>query len=439
MLDAFKKYVASKNWFNKNEPLLIALSGGIDSVVLVHLLNKLNYNISLAHCNFKLRGTESEKDEAFCLLLAERYNLKIHINHFETTSFAKKNKQSIQEAARELRYNWFEELINEHQYKYVLTAHHLNDQIETFFINVMRGTSLKGLCGIPEINKKVLRPLLSFTKSDIEHYAKQFNLKFRIDASNFEDHYQRNFIRLNIVPALKTHIPNVENRFYENFNNLKEDMAIIEDYVEEKKQKYKLNPNQPSSIQINQLLKEKHIHYICYHLLKSFNVNSSQVKSIINCIGKEIKTGKYFKTKSHTILIDRTKILLEPYGKQIKPISIKSFNDLKKLSFFKVEYCAKLNKTAPNQLILNKGMFHFPLTIRVYKTGDKFKPFGMKGFKLISDFYKDSKLSMFEKNSTLLLINGNDEIVWIIGHRSDERYRVIDKPNQELIKLTYTA
>lgn len=439
MLEAFKKYVISKKWFNKNEPILVALSGGIDSVVLVHLLNSLNYNISLAHCNFKLRGTESDKDEEFCRLLAEKYKVKIHLNHFQTTSYAKANKQSIQEAARELRYNWFEELVNKHQYKYVLTAHHLNDQIETFFINILRGTGLKGLVGIPEKNKKVLRPLLSFTRSDIECYAKHFKLKYRVDASNDDTHYQRNFIRLNIVPGLKTHFPGFETRFYENLNNLKEDMAIIHDYVDEKRKKYRLNPEEPCSIQINDLLGEHQIHYICYQLLKPFSVNSSQVSNLLKCIGKEIKTGKYFNTKSHTILIDRTKILIEPLAKEIKPKIIKSFNDIEKLSFLKIESCSKLNKTAPNELIIHKSSLRFPLTIRAYKTGDKFKPFGMKGFKLVSDFYKDSKLSMFEKNETLLLVNGNKEIVWVIGHRSDERYRVINKPGEELIKLTYKA
>lgn len=439
MLDAFKKYVLSKNWFNKNEPILIALSGGIDSVVLVHLLNSLNYNISLAHCNFKLRGIESDTDEHFCGKLAENYNLKIHIKRFETKSYARTNKQSIQEAARELRYHWFEELAINHNYKYILTAHHLNDQIETFFINMLRGTGLKGLVGIPERNKNVIRPLLSFARSDIENYAKQCKLKFRFDASNDEEHYQRNFIRLKIVTALKTHFPGFETRFYENLNNLKEDMAIINDFVDDKRKKYQLNPNQPCSIEINELLNENHSNYLCYQLLKPFGVNASQVKNLLNGIGNDIKTGKLIKTKSHTVLIDRTKILIEPLAKEIKPITIKSYNDLKKLSFLQVQTVTNLTKTAPNEIILNKDKLKFPLTIRSYKTGDKFKPFGMKGFKLVSDFYKDSKLSMFEKKSTLLLINGNNEIFWIIGHRSDERYRVIHKPNQELIKLTYTA
>jgi tRNA(Ile)-lysidine synthase len=437
LLEAFKKYVTSKKWFNKNEPILVALSGGIDSVVLVDLLNSLNYNISLAHCNFKLRGKESDKDEEFCKLLAEKHKVKIHLNHFETTSYAKTNKQSVQEAARELRYNWFEELVNNHHYKYVLTAHHLNDQIETFFINMLRGTGLKGLIGIPEKNKKVLRPLLSFPRSDIENYAKQCKLKFRVDASNDDIHYQRNFIRLNIVPGLKSHFPGFETRFYENLNNLKEDLAIIEDYVDEKRKIYRLNPNQPCSIQINELLNENHVRYICYQLLKPFNFNSSQVTGILKCIGKEIKTGKYFNSKSHTLLINRTEILIEPLITEIKPIIINSFNDLKKTPFLRVESCKKINKTAPNELMIHKSSFQFPLTIRSYKTGDKFKPFGMKGFKLVSDFYRDSKLSMFDKKSTLLLINGNNEIVWVIGQRSDERYRVMNKSHEELIKLTY--
>ncbi|MCA0429414.1 MAG: tRNA lysidine(34) synthetase TilS [Bacteroidetes bacterium] len=437
MFHQFNKHLQTNNWFSKETPLLIAVSGGVDSVVLVYLLHKLNYNIALAHCNFCLRDEESDDDEQFCVKLADKLSLKIFTKKFNTNQYIKKHKVGIQEAARNLRYQWFNELLQKHQYKFLITAHHANDQIETFFINTFRGTGLKGLTGIPNAKNSIVRPLLPFTKKEIIEYAKSNKLKYRTDLSNLEDDYLRNFIRLQILPKIKTKIPQIETRMLQNILILQSEFNVLNDLVEDKKAEYKLTINKPIKISIKQLLAEKHLHFVTHHLFQQFNLSSTQIENIISCITPKVITGKKFNTSSHNIVIDRSVIVVEPIIKTFESIVLTSENELYENNLFKITSLNKTKKPVNTELVIDKNKLIYPLTVRNAKVGDKFVPFGMKGFKLLSDFLKDLKLNLLEKQKTLLLINGNNEIIWVIGHRTDNRFKIENWDSESLIKIKY--
>ncbi len=437
MLLQFAKHLQTNNWFSKETPILIAVSGGIDSVVLVHLLHQLNYNITLAHCNFCLRGKESDADELFCVKLAEKLNLKLFTKKFNTNQFVKTQKLGIQEAARFLRYKWFNELIQQHQFKFLLTAHHANDQIETFFINTIRGTGLKGLAGITNIKNGIVRPLLPFTKIELIEFAKANKIKFRTDKSNFKDDYLRNFLRLQIIPKLKIKVPQLEKRMLQNNLILQSEYNVLFDLIEEKKIAYKLDISTTTKISIKQLLSEKHLDFVTHHLFQSFNLSDTQIENIISCISPKIVTGKKFNSNTHNVVIDRSSIIIEPKTQQGGVLEMLSEKELHENKLFKISNVKQFKKPLSSELLIDKNKLIYPLVIRNAKVGDKFVPFGMKGFKLLSDFFKDLKLNLFEKQKALLLINGNNEIIWVIGYRTDNRYKIVNWNTENLIKLKY--
>ncbi|MDX2174263.1 MAG: tRNA lysidine(34) synthetase TilS [Bacteroidota bacterium] len=442
MLERFTKHIKSRHLFEKGHKLLVAISGGPDSVALTHLLKVAGFSFELVHCNFKLRGRDSNADEKFCKTLAKQLDINIYVESFETKQYANKNKLSTQMAARELRYNLFEKLMLDGKFDYLLTAHHANDTVETVLINLLRGTGIKGLTGIPEKNGKIIRPLLIFTRDEIDAYLKQNRFKFRVDKSNLEDKYERNFLRLNVVPALKKLNPSIEFTFIKNGSIFKEESEIIKDFLEDKN-KFLLKKESGSYlITKSKVRNEKHQFSILYYILKPFNFSATQTDNIIENVNKDGLVGKVFKSKTHTLTIDRTEILIKEI-KKIKAGSIKinSLQELSNIKLLKVKKTKNFNFSKPknlpkqNELIINEERLIFPLTIRTKIEGDKFKPFGMKGFKLVSDFFKEKKMNLFEKENCKLLVNGNGEIIWIIGYRSDERYRVTNN-SEAILKLT---
>lgn len=423
MLTRFIKHIRQEKLYDKNHKLLLAISGGPDSVALAHLLKKGNFNFELAHCNFKLRGEESDKDELFCIRLAKTLDVKIHSQEFNVKDYCKRHKVSLQMAARELRYNWFYKLLEERKLDYILTAHHANDNIETVLINLLRGTGIKGLAGIQEKNGNIVRPLLLFSREDIEKYIKDNKLNYRLDKSNLEDNYQRNFLRLHVIPALKKQNPSLEKTVGATSFILNEASQMLGDILKQKKKELvEINGNF-ILIDKNKLKSEKYISSVLHYILEEFNFNPSQVEDIRNNILTNGLAGKNFKSATHLLTIDRQEIVIkEIEAESFKNKAINSINDLKK--YFEVEEIKSFKMPAQNQLLINPAQLFFPLKIRTKKIGDKFKPFGMKGFKLLSDFYKENKLNQFEKESCNLLVNGNNEIIWVMGYRSDERYRV---------------
>ena len=423
MKDSFLKNIKDLDLFSKGDKLILAISGGADSVALACLLKDTGYNFVLAHCNFKLRGIESDNDEVFVKNLAEKMELECYVKSFNTESYSKKNKISLQMAARELRYCWFEELRREIDAKYVLVAQHKDDDLETFFINLIRGSGIKGLLGIKSKRDKIVRPLLIFSRKQIENYLSIKKQKFRNDSSNSDVKYLRNNIRHHLIPLIKDMNPSFENTlskevdflneiykvFLTNFENIKEEL------VEMTEKGCEIDKSKLLSIQNNKIFLRE--------IITPFGF--SQCDKIIE--GCRSISGKLFYSSTHKLLIDRKKIIiteikkeknlfieLEEFANLTYPISLR-FRNSNQNQF----------NTNKNTVFLDKKKLIFPLTLRKWKQGDFFYPLGMNGKKRLSDYFIDNKFTQFDKEECYLLCSG-DDIVWIIGHRMDDRFKITD-------------
>ena len=430
MLEKLQNHIKSQFPFLEKSRLLIAISGGLDSVVLAHLCNKLNLNFALAHCNFNLRGDESDADEDFVVQFAEDLNVEVYIESFETETYAKENQFSTQMAARILRYKWFNELMEQLNFDYLLTAHHADDNLETFLINLSRGTGLEGLTGIPELNGNIVRPLLQFSRKDIENYAKGNKLKWREDSSNISTKYLRNKLRHDVIPALKETNPQLLQNFNKTLSFLKESNEIIEDRVAEIQKKVVTVDGDLIKLDIKKLLKLSNPKAYLYQLLKDFNF--SEWDDVTNLL--KAQSGKQVFSETHRLLKDRNNLILSEKASN-DSIQIQVYEEeneietpLGKITFEAIKHLIKTNQST---IFVDKEKLKYPLILRSWEEGDNFQPFGMQGKKKLSKFFKDEKLSLIEKEEMLVLCSGNN-IVWIVGKRADERYKVTEKTSQIL-------
>jgi tRNA(Ile)-lysidine synthase len=436
VLKKFEDHIQKEQLFTKQDRLLVAISGGSDSVALVHLLKTAGYKPALAHCNFKLRGKDSDLDEQFCKHLAIELNLEIYTKRFNTREYCLQNKVNIQLGARQLRYEWFSELIHLHGFDCLITAHHANDVVETVLLNLLRGTGINGIKGIPDKNKKIRRPLLPFKKEEIEAYLKKEKIKFRLDKSNQEEKYDRNFLRINVVPQLKKLNPNLETTFFRNSVHFKQEAAIVAEYLSNRAVELITQNNDLLFINKTKLTKEAHIESVLNYILADYGFNESQQQNILLNILTDGLVGKVFHSPSHQLSIDRKDLILKVTGSEVMAeISIGSIAELKKQSLFRLSKEKKFKLPSAADFYVNESQLIYPLLVRPIKKGDKFKPFGMKGFKLLSDFLKDEKINRFEKENCKVLVNGNNEIMWLLGFRSDERYRV-NESDSDLLKFS---
>lgn len=431
MLQEFNKHIIKDFPFLEEKRLLIACSGGLDSVVLARLLKELNYNISLAHCNFSLRGFESNEDELFVNELADKLSIPVFIKKFETKKYAVEHKISTQVAARELRYQWFNELKEENEFDYILTGHHLDDDLETFFINLSRGTGLRGLDGIPPIINDIVRPLLNFSREEILQYAEERKLKWREDSSNASRDYLRNKLRLDVIPNYKE----VDSRVLKNFKTTQRHLRIsqnlIEDYMTLIKNLVITQVNNEFHLDINQLKSLSNTEGLLYELLYPFGFNAwNDISELLTA-----QTGKQVFSKTHRLIKNREVLILAKINsEEINEVLIKEGTQEiyfpLHLVFSKVNL---LSETHNNTIYLDKDKLSFPLKLRYWREGDVFYPFGMKGKKKLSKFFKDEKLSLVAKEKIWLLCSEN-EIVWVVGMRLDDRFKT-DPTTNEILKI----
>lgn len=435
MLEKFQIHIENNLPFLKESKVLIAISGGIDSVVLTHLCHKSGLNISLAHCNFNLRGSESDADEDFVLELAEDLELELFAQRFDTEGYAKDNKRSIQMAARELRYAWFDELSEQLDFDYILTAHHADDNLETFLINFTRGTGLEGLTGIPEINEKFVRPLLPFSSRDIEAYAKANNIKWRDDSSNKSVKYLRNKLRHEVIPILKEINLSLLQSFQTTVKNLNDTADIVDESLNAVlKRAIETMDENHVAFKVSEFKKVNNPKAYLFEALKDFGF--TEWNDVVDLLDAE--TGKQVFSNTHRLIKNREHLLLSEINLETS-VTISILENESKVetpfgTLFFDEADAIFGKRV-DTIFVDKESLEFPLVIRKYKEGDVFYPIGMTGKKKVSKYFKDEKLSLLDKENTWLLCSGND-IVWVINRRADNRFKVTENTKQILkIKL----
>lgn len=435
MLGIIEKHITKNLPFLRDKKLLIAISGGLDSVVLAHVFHELQYAIGLAHCNFNLRGAESDGDEEFVKTLAKQLNTQLFTKQFATEVYANESKESIQMAARSLRYTWFKEIASQHEYDYILTAHHADDALETFLINLSRGTGIDGLTGIPEINGNIIRPLLPYTRMNLQEYATSKSIQWREDSSNASTKYIRNKIRHQIVPLLKELHPTFMENFKVTQEHLQGSKQIIEASIQNiQNDILKETEDGGFKINIDALKAIKNYEVYLYELLNKYGFNATD--EILTLIkgqsGKQLFSGKYRLIKNRDFLLLQN---LEKTNDACETLIINNTKtELKKPIHLKVEEVSKVTDKGNDVLYINKEKLKFPLIVRKWKNGDYFYPFGMQGKKKISKFFKDEKYSLIDKENQWLLC-AEDQIIWVIGKRSDNRYR-LTKPTKTIIKFT---
>jgi tRNA(Ile)-lysidine synthase len=421
MKNKVQQFISEKSLFIREEKLILGISGGADSVCLMHVFLELGYSFELAHCNFNLRGEESDADEYFVKDLAKEHQLKVHIKQFDTLVYAAENKISTQMAARDLRYAWFEKLRIKSNAKYLAIAHHANDDVETFFINLVRGSGLKGFLGIKEKNNAIVRPLLSVSRLEIEQYLKDRGLVFREDRSNASVKYLRNKIRHELIPLLAQMNPSIQQTVKDEMRILNGVAQIYASKVEEVRKDLTQEKNGIVQLEISALLALNPLHSYLYELLSAYGFYA------VEAISKALQgqSGKQFFSSTHQLVVDRENIFISLLNKENEVFEITE-KTISLVYPLEINFKVMADKTIiydNNIAQLDVEKLKFPLTLRKWKEGDKFMPLGMKKFKKLSDFFIDSKFSIIDKQEQWLLCSGVD-IVWVLGCRIDERYKL---------------
>ncbi|NVK85267.1 MAG: tRNA lysidine(34) synthetase TilS [Cytophagia bacterium] len=433
MLDRFLEFIKKHALIEANERFLLAVSGGVDSMVLLDLFSETSYPFAVAHCNFQLRGKESDWDEKFVKSTCEELKVTFHKRRFETKKYAKDHGVSTQMAARDLRFKWFESLCNEFGYDKIVLAHHLDDSIETFFLNLTRGTSLRGLRGIQVENDKLIRPLLTFSKEEILHYAKNEGLKWREDSSNQETYYKRNLIRHELIPVLEKLNPDFQKVMSENLEKLNLRFQTSEKYYQELYKDAVTITDSGFKIDKSKILEGCQSGYDLYELLRSFYFNYTTALEIYEALGNA-SSGKVFFSPDYQLLIDRDFLivtLLKSGENEALSLQI-DLKDTKSNIGSETYHLAEYHQNDwtlikdPSIGAFDFDKLHFPLVVRPWKEGDSFQPLGMKGTKLVSDLLIDLKVPLVHKPKVNVMIS-NGEIVWVIGFRVSEKFKVTDK------------
>lgn len=430
MLESFQKSLSELVGNIQETPsFLLAVSGGLDSVVMAELFNRSGHTYSIAHCNFGLREKESDEDENFVKELAAKAQAPFYTTRFETEKFCEENKLSIQMGARQLRYDWLEKIRVENKLDYIVTAHHADDAIETFFINLLRGTGISGLHGIQSKNNSIIRPMLHFYRKEIEEFARINNLTWREDSSNRTDKYERNKIRHHLLPVLEEINSKARQSVTATIENLKKTEAVLNNSIN--KATHKFIKTEKSRIVISSdFFKEltPPVEYL-YEIIRHIGFNYGQCLQIIENINGQ--PGKLFLSATHRLVIDREQLIIEPLGGENSHVVFEIEKETRQLSAGDETYTFEMIERTPsfkipaNSLVaaLDFEKLTFPLKIRKWEEGDRFFPLGMKSAKKISDFLVDNKVSLPDKEQVYVLVS-DTQISWLIGHRTDERFKI---------------
>ncbi len=430
MIVRFRKFIKENDLFKPTDPILLSVSGGIDSMVMLYLFHREGYKIAVAHCNFTLRGSDSDGDEAFVRDYAESKKIPFYSKRFATKQYAKNHKISIQMAARELRRKWFENLCRQHGFVYYATAHHLNDQTETFFINLFRGTGISGIHGILPKVGNLIHPMMYTWKKDIIRFARIKRIPYRLDKSNLTSDYERNAIRNHLLPAVRQIHPEFEKTLNQNIQSFRKTEMIYRQRINEVVGRIAETTPEKTRISILKLNDLEEASTYLFEILSAFNFNKPVVEDIYKSLSAG--SGKTFYSPTHRLIIDREYLIVEPDSSEkpeipdilIHPSDQKLDSPLH-LAFkkYKREADTKVSSD-PGVGMFDFDQLRFPLQIRKWQKGDFFYPLGMKNRKLLSDFFIDNKFSLFQKEKTWLLVSDN-KIAWVIGHRIDDRFKII--------------
>ena len=433
MLEKFQNYIIQNFQFLIGKKLLLATSGGLDSMVMVDLFHKLPFEIAIAHCNFQLRGLESFEDQKFIQDYAKTNEIKLFLTQFDTEAFANDYKLSIQVAARDLRYNWFYEILETENYDYILTAHHADDNLETFLIHLVRGTGIDGLTGIPSQNGKVIRPLLIFSRSEIEQYAGDNAIEWREDSSNASDKYLRNKIRHNLVPILKELNPEFLSSFHKTQTYLQESRAMVEDASILVYQQVAKEKGTEIHFDLKQVKKLPNYRTYLYHWFNDYGFSAwDDIYDLVDG-----QSGKQVFSSEFRLLKNRDFLILSPLNSQDENEEYFINKNQKEVNVpLNLTFCKVVDKNLVSNtcIFVDEDKLWYPLVLRRWKDGDTFQPLGMNGeSKKVSKFFKDEKLSLIEKEKAWLLC-ADKEIVWIVGKRQDERFKT-NNSTKNILKI----
>lgn len=418
-----------------DEKYLVALSGGADSVCLLLVLKELGYQLEAVHCNFHLRGEESNRDERFCESLCEHHHIPFHRIHFDTQTYADLHHVSIEMAARELRYRYFEQLCDDIQAQGICVAHHRDDSVETMLINLIRGTGIHGLTGISPKNGRIIRPMLDVSRVEIEEYLHGINQDYVSDSTNFQDDVVRNKIRLHVIPLLREINPAVSENMARTALRMGEAEKLFDWALEEKAKECIIEKDEHSLV-INFPMATAN-EYILFHLLSPYGFTPLQIEQIATNDGEQ--SGKEWSSASYMALLDRKRLLVTPLIEKRKPMRIPEvgtyvFTDQCKLSF---EYVQKDSDfqviRQKNVACLDADLVEFPLTVRYVENGDRFVPYGMNGSKLVSDYLTDCKVSLYDKRKQLVITDAKQQIIWLVNQRPHHHYCITQKTKRVLV------
>ncbi len=433
MLAEFLRFVKSQQLFERSEPLLVAVSGGKDSVCLAHLLSLAEYNFSIAHCNFKLRGKESDEDALFVNQFAATLGVNYFEKEFDTAQYAEEKKLSIQEAARELRYKWFIELKEQNSFSKILTAHHQDDSAETFFINLFRTSGLSGLTGISLVSNDIVRPLLFASRNEIEKYITTFKLSYREDSSNLATDYLRNKIRHEIIPLIQK----LDNRSYkgllQSIEYLKNDHVLFQFLLNKETSAFVLKSDDKFIVDLALLKQHPMAGDVLFQLLKPFGFHKNEVVKIV----KSEESGKTFYTHQYRAVLNRSELIIAEKTKKDVVTSVFVTQEDSEIYFpinLKVEQIeGNQVEFTPEKTIafIDADKIKWPLELRKWQAGDSFVPLGMSGRKKVSDYLIDEKVSLLDKENTWVLLSDN-EIVWLVGYRISNQFKITEHTQKVL-------